>query len=318
MVSRHRPAAEFPSEDVSAGPAPERTSRPGRPQTHARPSREAAELLREAMTQQGLKVVDVAAALHVSERSVTGWRAADRGPSPDEARRLADLLDRPEVPTWWTWPDAAATPAPRAAPDPAGPAAAVPPTRGPQADAPVADLRPARRPRRSWARALLVVAAVALVVAVTAFVVRATTGTSPSADRGTGTAPSSAGPTPRPVDTGPETSIASPSCDTREPLPAGVGTVQETQGSLGAPTFTNPADVCGAGPKVPAHTTVQVVCRLYAPQIPSTNPDGYWYLIADGPYAGRFAAANTFLNGDAPGAGSITNTDVAVPRCVTS
>ena len=103
----------------------------------------------------------------------------------------------------------------------------------------------------------------------------------------------------------------------REPtrVASDAGTYSETQGSLGAPTFSDPRQLCGAGPKVHPMSDVHVVCKLYAPSIPSVVPDGYWYLLADGPAAGRFAAANTFMNGDELGEGSITNTDLAVPDC---
>ena len=99
------------------------------------------------------------------------------------------------------------------------------------------------------------------------------------------------------------------------PVEVGAPTVTEIQGSLGAPTFSDPRRLCGPGPRVPPSTRVQVACRLYAPAPPSVLPDGYWYLLADGPAAGRYAAANTFLNGDAPGAGNVTNTDMRVPVC---
>lgn len=89
----------------------------------------------------------------------------------------------------------------------------------------------------------------------------------------------------------------------------------ETEGSLGAPSYLNPKQLCGGGPRVPPGSSVKVVCKLYSPVPTSVTPDGYWYLMADGPAKGRFAAANTFLNGDAPGAGDITNTDKSVPDC---
>lgn len=91
----------------------------------------------------------------------------------------------------------------------------------------------------------------------------------------------------------------------------------EQQGSLGANTFTNPYNASGMGPKIPAMTWVDVSCKVYAPQIASANPDGYWYRIATPPWNNAYyAVANTFWNGDIPGHKPYThNTDFAVPNC---
>ena len=70
------------------------------------------------------------------------------------------------------------------------------------------------------------------------------------------------------------------------------------------------------GQKIPAGAWVQVMCKVYAPQIQSANPDGYWYLIASSPWnSAYYAVANTFMNGD-PWNGPYThNTDFNVPDC---
>jgi surface antigen len=92
---------------------------------------------------------------------------------------------------------------------------------------------------------------------------------------------------------------------------------QEQQGSLGANTFQNPSNASGMGVKIQPNQWVTVSCKIYAPQIASANPDGYWYRIASPPWNGQYyAVANTFWNGDTPGVKPYThNTDFAVANC---
>ncbi len=94
------------------------------------------------------------------------------------------------------------------------------------------------------------------------------------------------------------------------------GTYSETEGHNGVNTFTDPTTASGEGPRVAPAQQVQVSCKVYAPQIASVNPDGYWYLIASAPWNGSYyAPANTFMNGD-PWDGPYThNTDMNVPDC---
>jgi hypothetical protein len=101
------------------------------------------------------------------------------------------------------------------------------------------------------------------------------------------------------------------------PLPStGDGTLYpETTGSIGANTFADPRTLIDNAQPIPADTTVQVRCRYYAPSIPSVTPDGFWYLIDSGDWAGRWSPANSFMNGDIPGARTMHNTDFAVPLC---
>lgn len=101
------------------------------------------------------------------------------------------------------------------------------------------------------------------------------------------------------------------------PLPTrGDGTpVPETTGSLGANTFADPVKLQDNRLPIPPDTTVPVRCRVHAPSIPSVEPDGYWYLIDSGEWAGRWSPANSFMNGDVPGQQTVTNTDMAVPVC---
>lgn len=105
------------------------------------------------------------------------------------------------------------------------------------------------------------------------------------------------------------------------PTPTATPTPQTTwteqSGTHGSPTFQNPTNASGQGTTVSAMSYVQVSCRIYAPQISSANPDGWWYRIASSPWNGSYyAVANTFWNGDIPGQPPYThNTDFAVPVC---
>ncbi|MFD7836176.1 hypothetical protein [Streptomyces sp. NPDC059761] len=55
---------------------------------------------------------------------------------------------------------------------------------------------------------------------------------------------------------------------------------------------------------------------MYAPEIVSARGDGWWYRIATSPWNGSYyAAANAFMDGDAPGQNPLTNTDLSVPVC---
>jgi hypothetical protein len=107
----------------------------------------------------------------------------------------------------------------------------------------------------------------------------------------------------------------SPSPPVEPPPPA--TTWSEQQGSLGANTFTNPYNASGMGQKIAPYQWVEVSCKVYAPQITSANPDGYWYRIASAPWSNAYyAVANTFWNGDVPGVKPYThNTDFVVPNC---
>lgn len=136
----------------------------------------------------------------------------------------------------------------------------------------------------------------------------------PGADS-TSVDPSAADPTAGQLEEGPTVALRGLSCKDVVAVPASATSVAEVQGSQGAPTFSDPRKLCGAGPKVDPLEKVQVVCRLLSTLPTSVVPDGYWYLVASGAGRGRFAAANTFLNGDPLGAGNRTNTDTAVPRC---
>jgi hypothetical protein len=91
----------------------------------------------------------------------------------------------------------------------------------------------------------------------------------------------------------------------------------EQSASYGSPTFTDPANASGAGPRIAAMRTVQVLCRVHDPAITSANPGGWWYRIATKPWNGAYyAIANTFWNGDTPGQTPYTHyTDLTVKVC---
>ena len=94
----------------------------------------------------------------------------------------------------------------------------------------------------------------------------------------------------------------------------------EQEGHHGADTFSNPYNASGQGPSVGAGAYVEISCKLYAPQISSANPDGYWYLVASSPWNNAYyAVANTFMNGDSWGCWTTNtcthNTDFNVRNC---
>lgn len=91
--------------------------------------------------------------------------------------------------------------------------------------------------------------------------------------------------------------------------------VSEQTGKFGANTFADPRTGSGQGTVIPPFTTVMVQCRFYSPIMTSLEPDGYWYLIVDEPWANTWAPANSFMNGDEVGQPVQHNTDLAVPVC---
>lgn len=102
-------------------------------------------------------------------------------------------------------------------------------------------------------------------------------------------------------------------------LIAGGGFLEQA-GQRGANTYTNPSNASGLGPRIDPFQWVVVACKIHSPTIASANPDGYWYRVQSEPWAGAYyAAANTFWNGDVPGAVPyLHNTDFAVPDCASA
>ena len=96
-------------------------------------------------------------------------------------------------------------------------------------------------------------------------------------------------------------------------------TYPEQQGRYGVDTFADPHAASGPGPRVEPEQWVEVSCKVYAPEIESAKPDGYWYLLASAPWNNQYyAPANTFMNGD-PWGGPFTHfTDFNVHDCGTA
>ena len=162
----------------------------------------------------------------------------------------------------------------------------------------------AARPRRApWVRWALAAAVLLLVVAGT--VVTTLLLTRHDAPAGAGAA------------AGATTGGVNPAQLTAGRLPtSGNGTdLPEQTGGLGANTFADPRTLQDQEKKVPKRTTVMVRCRYYSPIIASVTPDGFWYLLDSGPWAGRWSPANSYMNGDLPGKPTLHNTDFAVPVC---
>jgi hypothetical protein len=112
------------------------------------------------------------------------------------------------------------------------------------------------------------------------------------------------------------TDVQLPNLAIGDSTPTFAETGEAIQGRHGAPTFRNPQNASGAGPRVSPRARVSVSCKVYEPTIESVNPDGYWYRISSPPWNdGYYAAANTFMNGD-PSTGPYThNTDYSIPDC---
>ncbi len=96
----------------------------------------------------------------------------------------------------------------------------------------------------------------------------------------------------------------------------GPTTYSELEGHNGSNTFSDPVHASGTGPRINPGQTIQVLCKVYAPQIASVKPDGYWYAIATSPWnSAYYAPANTFMNGDPWNGPYSHNTDMNVPDC---
>ncbi|MET0304800.1 MAG: hypothetical protein ABW196_01055 [Solirubrobacterales bacterium] len=96
-------------------------------------------------------------------------------------------------------------------------------------------------------------------------------------------------------------------------------THEEQAGAFGVPTFGNPHNASGQGPAIGSMAFVEVSCRLFAPEIQSVEPDGYWYRIHSPPWNDLYyGSANSFWNGAVPGGGGeVVDTDFDVPDCRT-
>lgn len=71
---------------------------------------------------------------------------------------------------------------------------------------------------------------------------------------------------------------------------------------FGAPTFADYIRVSGPGPYLPKGAEVEVDCVATGPIEAAPSAKGMWYhMTGPEPYAGYYAAANTFENGDTDG-----------------
>ncbi len=141
----------------------------------------------------------------------------------------------------------------------------------------------------------------------------------PAGGQPTPAAPPAASPSPAPVQpsaSSPPPTPVQPPASSPPPPPAPT-TYREQTGSTGSPTFSNPHNASGQGPRIAVGAYVEVQCRVRAPEIRSANPDGWWYRIASSPWNGQYyGVANNFRNGDVPGQGPpYHNTDFNVPPC---
>ena len=122
---------------------------------------------------------------------------------------------------------------------------------------------------------------------------------------------------------------ASPSTETTAPIrtvpvvpkpgPAVLlpGSQHEEIEQFGADTFTDYRNASGVGPYLPIGAVVEVDCLATGPEAAAPTVHGRWYhFVAPKGYAGYFAAANTFENGDTSPSGPAV--DAAVPPCPTT
>jgi surface antigen len=89
--------------------------------------------------------------------------------------------------------------------------------------------------------------------------------------------------------------------------------VEKPEGD-GIGTFKDYENASGEGKEINVAEPVQVACKVFAPQIESVEPEGYWYRIHSMPWNDEYyAAANAFLNGGT--IGEPVDTDPDVPDC---
>ena len=83
---------------------------------------------------------------------------------------------------------------------------------------------------------------------------------------------------------------------------------------FGAPTFSDYINATEEGTSIEPGETVQVTCKLFAPEIQSAEPEGYWYRIHTKPWVDKYyAVANAFRN--APEGAEPLDSDPGVPDC---
>jgi hypothetical protein len=88
----------------------------------------------------------------------------------------------------------------------------------------------------------------------------------------------------------------------------------ETPEKNGITTFKDYENASDEGQEIKEGEVVDVTCKIFAPQIPSVEPEGYWYRIHSSPWNEEYyAVAGSFLNGG--GIGNPVYTDPKVPDC---
>ncbi len=88
----------------------------------------------------------------------------------------------------------------------------------------------------------------------------------------------------------------------------------ETPETNGISTFKDYENASGEGQEIKEGEVVYVTCKIFAPEIPSVELEGYWYRIHSSPWNEEYyAVANSFLNGG--GIGNPVYVDPKVPDC---
>ena len=89
---------------------------------------------------------------------------------------------------------------------------------------------------------------------------------------------------------------------------------KETPESNAITTFRYYENATEEGQEIKSTETVEVSCRIFAPEIESSEPEGFWYRIHSKPWDGEYyAVANAFRN--VSGSGEGIDTDPNVPNC---
>lgn len=115
----------------------------------------------------------------------------------------------------------------------------------------------------------------------------------------------------------PKQSSLAPTATATMPSPSSTTTARTyaeiADNHRGIPVFANDQGAASNAPSIPFGTPVQVLC--WAPNDSGMSSINSFYLIADGTWAGTYASANTFANGDSLGGAGSTAIDPAVPKC---
>jgi hypothetical protein len=89
---------------------------------------------------------------------------------------------------------------------------------------------------------------------------------------------------------------------------------RESTEGISVSTFRDYEAAGEEGVEIGAFQSVEVGCKVFAPEIASIEPEGFWYRIHSSPWSDEYyAAANAFLNG--ANFGEAIYTDTAVPDC---